>query len=185
MVGRGLRTSSRKKDCLLIDLANCYIEHGTISNPNVTWKEKSEGGGTRNSWYYTEICPHCETVIEKGLINCPECGESLEEEITEIDNLQLLHNIKKDVKSISLVSVEEVDTRKKKKAIKLSLNVQGLGIVEHYYKFNDEVLFAKIYNEHSNFEHKFDKLSKKRFLANLNRIFSCNAPVQNNKVVGF
>jgi len=61
MVGRGLRTSPEKRDCLVLDFAGCIEEHGPIDliggRPVVLAK-----------------CAQCREAFSRALGSCPSCG---------------------------------------------------------------------------------------------------------------
>ena len=67
MVGRGLRLADGKKDCLLLDLAGCWQEHGDPVKPKVSSKP------ARNY----RVCPECETLNPLTAERCVECGAIL------------------------------------------------------------------------------------------------------------
>lgn len=61
MVGRGLRTSTNKRDCLILDFAGCIEEHGPIDllggRPTVM-----------------AICQKCRESFSRAVKKCPVCG---------------------------------------------------------------------------------------------------------------
>lgn len=100
MVGRGLRLAEGKKDCLLLDLAGCWQEHGDPASPRVSSKpakkynecpechflnpktaEKCENCGfplkNTNSEVEQPFCPNCQGLITRQMLQCPWCGEWL------------------------------------------------------------------------------------------------------------
>ena len=98
MVGRGLRIAEGKEDCLLLDLAGCWKEHGSPSRPIVrvgrqprdtiecpecglendvrrvlceSCNAKLRPDSTSDE---ETLCPHCGTAVTNRTIICPDCG---------------------------------------------------------------------------------------------------------------
>ena len=79
-VGRGLRPLDNKKDCLILDHAGCYHEHGPI-NQNFEWvlsgkREKKGLNGPATIGKPSSITcsnPQCGYVFSKSPV-CPRCG---------------------------------------------------------------------------------------------------------------
>jgi DNA repair protein RadD len=67
MIGRGLRISPGKTNCLVLDFGGNVLEHGPIDdvNPNRTGK----GGKVP-----MKHCPKCQTLVYCSVTHCPECG---------------------------------------------------------------------------------------------------------------
>lgn len=65
LAGRGLRLSPRKKDCLFLDYGRVVESLGFIGNVKITRNRKE---------IQAKICIECETIIDKTLAKCPECG---------------------------------------------------------------------------------------------------------------
>jgi len=61
MVGRGLRLHERKRDCLVLDFANCIDEHGPI--------DTLDGGCTALA-----VCGQCRESFSRATGKCPICG---------------------------------------------------------------------------------------------------------------
>ncbi len=70
-VGRGLRLSPGKQDCLVLDLAGNVRRHGPIDqvDPAKKGKEGDEKGEAP-----TKTCPECAEIIFAGLAACSACG---------------------------------------------------------------------------------------------------------------
>jgi superfamily II DNA or RNA helicase len=71
MAGRALRPAPGKSDCVILDHANCFREHGGVGDRQ--WilaadKPKSGGGAPE------KICPGCGLIVPLGCRECPECG---------------------------------------------------------------------------------------------------------------
>jgi hypothetical protein len=87
MVGRGLRVHPAKKDCLVLDLAGCFVRHGSIRRPIVRIDgqalpmEGQEVDPTRR-------CPGCEEAIPLSTFSCPYCQADLGPKVEEVDHEQ-------------------------------------------------------------------------------------------------
>lgn len=68
MVGRGLRLADGKPDCLVLDLAGCFAEHGAVNTPKVR-----KGRGKKEE----VICPVCKTVNPATNLYCSACSSLL------------------------------------------------------------------------------------------------------------
>ncbi len=77
MVGRGLRLSETKKDCLVLDFAGNAMRHGPID----TLAPDSKPGLKREP--VARKCPQCKCVAAPKTQVCPECGFVWEQEIKE------------------------------------------------------------------------------------------------------
>lgn len=69
MVGRGLRITEGKKDCLILDFAGCVRQHGPITNPRIK-DHKSTGDGDAP----VKDCPECAELVHLSAKACPACG---------------------------------------------------------------------------------------------------------------
>lgn len=78
MVGRGMRTASGKKDCLLLDYAGNCVRHGPIDAVNPETPGKGEGVAPAKE------CPACQAIIAAGFRICPVCGHEFPEEAPKI-----------------------------------------------------------------------------------------------------
>lgn len=69
IIGRGVRICEDKANCLVLDLAGNFMEHGGLGSPFVgktKGKAKTEKG---------KICPSCETFIPGvNILECPDCA---------------------------------------------------------------------------------------------------------------
>jgi DNA repair protein RadD len=72
MVGRGLRVSAGKRDCLVLDFANCIEEHGPIDLL----------GGQRT---IIAVCKKCREAFSRAVGQCPACGWEIP--IIEVERL--------------------------------------------------------------------------------------------------
>ena len=70
MLGRGTRVHSNKKDCLVLDYAGNTEELGTINNPIVRAKSKSDGKGMAP----LKVCD-CGIYLAAQQRECPSCGK--------------------------------------------------------------------------------------------------------------
>lgn len=71
MVGRGMRRSPGKTDCLLLDFAGNIERHGSLGDIDVQHKEKREAGGRPPG---TKECPDCATEALNWQSQCAMCG---------------------------------------------------------------------------------------------------------------
>lgn len=69
MIGRGMRTSPGKKDCLVLDYAGVVMRHGPIDAVDPE-KKYTEGDGVAP----VKECPECHDFIACGFRTCPSCG---------------------------------------------------------------------------------------------------------------
>ncbi len=92
MVGRGLRISPSKKDCLVLDFANCIDEHGPID---------LLGEGQQ---VVMATCGECRESFSRATRACPACGWEIPKQ--EIERLEIvererrMHSDKASGKSI-------------------------------------------------------------------------------------
>lgn len=91
MVGRGLRTSDGKSDCLVLDFASCIDEHGPVDLL----------GGAKT---VMAVCQQCRESFSRALKYCPTCNwEVPKNEIKRLENLEKekrMHGTKASKKSI-------------------------------------------------------------------------------------
>lgn len=69
-VGRGLRISEGKKNCLVLDMAGLVYEHGPIDTLNDRIKTKEKGPPGKAP---VKTCQECLTIVAAGCRVCPEC----------------------------------------------------------------------------------------------------------------
>lgn len=70
IMGRGMRNSPGKQDCLVLDFAGNVARHGPVDRVNPKKPRKSEEGGEAP----TKTCPECDSIVFAGLSECPDCG---------------------------------------------------------------------------------------------------------------
>ncbi len=91
MVGRGLRNSRAKTDCLVLDFAGCIDEHGPIDLL----------GGERT---VMAVCGRCRESFSRARKICPVCGMELPkqeiERLERVESERRLHGDKASGKSI-------------------------------------------------------------------------------------
>lgn len=94
-VGRGMRLAEGKKDCILLDMAGVYWEHGPITEiTNWTLSGKTKAASAKNEERKERNsrpihCLHCQHVYT-GQLKCPHCGtipmkERYGQDVEEID----------------------------------------------------------------------------------------------------
>lgn len=70
-VGRGLRTSPGKENCLVLDFAQVILRHGPVDAITLPGdKRKGEGDGAAPA----KVCPQCDSIILISARECPDCG---------------------------------------------------------------------------------------------------------------
>ncbi len=79
MVGRGLRISEGKKDCLLLDLSGNILRHGSPNAPrirlgaNLALEAFGQGAGDTEE-VPERRCPFCDALLfDTAGLNCPQC----------------------------------------------------------------------------------------------------------------
>lgn len=79
-VGRGLRVSGDKKDCLVLDYGNVVRSCGPLNDPKVVNARK---GKSIEDEVQHRVCPNCCEYVLKILAACNVCGFSFREEKKE------------------------------------------------------------------------------------------------------
>ena len=69
MVGRGLRISPEKENCLVLDFAGNIEKHGIVTDIQPPHKRRKRQGIAP-----TKICPKCDELVHLSAKVCPECG---------------------------------------------------------------------------------------------------------------
>jgi DNA repair protein RadD len=67
-IGRGMRASDGKTDCLVLDFAGNTLRHGPIDR--VDGRKRPTHGGEAP----VKTCPSCRSIIFTGFRTCPDCG---------------------------------------------------------------------------------------------------------------
>jgi len=67
IIGRGLRVSPEKENCLILDFAGNLMRNGAIDSPVI--KTKGKGGGEA----IMKECPHCAEIVHAAVRTCPSC----------------------------------------------------------------------------------------------------------------
>lgn len=70
VVGRGLRTTEGKENCLVLDYANAVSTLGPLEDPVIGKKSKGKKGDAPN----LKSCPECRTYVPPRSMECPQCG---------------------------------------------------------------------------------------------------------------
>lgn len=71
IVGRGMRLSPGKTNCLVLDFAGNIKRHGPIDSIKL---RKNKKGETEVVGAPTKTCPQCESEIHAAMKECPDCG---------------------------------------------------------------------------------------------------------------
>jgi DNA repair protein RadD len=72
MVGRGLRVSEGKKDCLILDYGKNVLRHGPIDEIRID--RAMRGRSNESGEVVAKKCPECEYLVAAGYATCPHCG---------------------------------------------------------------------------------------------------------------
>lgn len=70
MVGRCLRIAEGKTDSLVLDLVDCYSDHGSIKKPKVSHAVDRDIEGEAPE----KLCENCGAICHLAVKECPECG---------------------------------------------------------------------------------------------------------------
>ncbi|MFZ9048633.1 MAG: DEAD/DEAH box helicase [Poseidonia sp.] len=101
IVGRGLRISPEKQDCLVLDFGNNIERHGSLDDP---YYGKAGGAGTGTAAGrkgateedeeddLERVCKKCQWTVSSGDLNCPNCGALLP--------VQVRHEYKADTDAV-------------------------------------------------------------------------------------
>jgi len=81
MLGRGMRTSPGKANCLVLDFGENIVRHGPIDTIQVKHKNgKAEAKGAP-----VKICPGCFSHVLIALRTCPDCGYGFPERSCKLE----------------------------------------------------------------------------------------------------
>lgn len=100
MVGRGLRTFEGKRDCLVLDIANCFEKHGSIRHPIVPNYCGDLPADPFESTTRERHCPHCKEVIPLAIITCPHCMEEIQGAVMTVDHQQTMIEVDESESSV-------------------------------------------------------------------------------------
>jgi DNA repair protein RadD len=70
IMGRGMRNSPGKSDCLVLDFAGNIARHGPVDRVNPKKPRQTTGEGVAP----TKDCPKCMSIVFAGCSECPDCG---------------------------------------------------------------------------------------------------------------
>jgi DNA repair protein RadD len=70
IMGRGMRNSPGKEDCLVLDFAGNIARHGPVDRVNPKKPRQNDGEGVAP----TKTCPKCQSIVFAGTSECPDCG---------------------------------------------------------------------------------------------------------------
>ena len=71
-VGRGLRMSPGKSDCLVLDFANNITTHGPLDQIKVSKGKNGKPGEVQTG--LVKACHQCDVLVPLSVSTCPECG---------------------------------------------------------------------------------------------------------------
>lgn len=86
MVGRGLRITEGKTDCLVLDLSDNFTRHGDPNAPTVIIGGRDAGKPKDSP---LKVCPGCQEIIDAKAQECPECGYRFERPKLVEDNRKM------------------------------------------------------------------------------------------------
>ncbi len=86
IMGRGMRHSEGKENCIVLDYGQNVFRHGPINK--VKPKEKGDGEAPM------KVCPKCATIIALGSRTCPECGYEWPEQEMQREHERLASMLK-------------------------------------------------------------------------------------------
>lgn len=84
-VGRGLRLSPGKADCLVLDFAGNITAHGPLDEIKVSRPRNGKAAEVRTGLVRT--CLHCQTHVPITALVCPECGYNFPPAAREVNHL--------------------------------------------------------------------------------------------------
>lgn len=71
MVGRGMRTTEGKEDCLLLDFAGNARRFGPIDYADGRKKK-----GEKDDTFSAKVCPDCQAILHANTLECKDCGHT-------------------------------------------------------------------------------------------------------------
>lgn len=71
MIGRGMRLSEGKKDCLVLDMAGVVRKHGPLDDIVVP---KDKRNAREEAAVRAKECPACSSLVALRTVECPDCG---------------------------------------------------------------------------------------------------------------
>lgn len=74
IVGRGMRVSPGKENCLVLDFAGNIERHGPIDEIKVRSKAKADESSTSGA--PVKECPQCQSLVPISVMICPDCGHA-------------------------------------------------------------------------------------------------------------
>lgn len=116
-IGRGLRSSPGKKDCIILDNAGNVFRHGTAYRPRDISLEKIERRKKQKEDVSVRQCQECFFVYELPCIECPQCGA-----VPPKREIKIIEGILKEYSETE----EEKDQRKIKEAQKMFYKIQWI-----------------------------------------------------------
>lgn len=129
MVGRGLRLSEGKENCLVLDIAGLYKQHGYYKDIELDFENKDDKKGKAP----TKVCPECGDVVASQKMIC-ECGyEFTADDIEDIGGEIKMKDHARDI-GVSIYSATTARHIARSGKTCLKLNVKtSQGVMSHYY----------------------------------------------------
>jgi DNA repair protein RadD len=147
-VGRGLRPSPGKEDCLVLDYAGVVATLGPLEAPAIG--KKSRGGEKIEQTQ--KACPECRTYVSPRALKCPTCGfdwpklEATKNALTAAEDLDFLKK-----------QSQEIEVRD----VRLSVHVSKAGSLCYKISYFPNGIFLEPLDEYFNVDLGF---SMRRFI---------------------
>lgn len=107
MVGRGLRITPGKTDCLVLDFADCISTHGPIDDLIIRDKRSR---ATSDAPAPVKTCPQCQEILPASATVCHACGHEMPREMkhkNQADNADPLKNYTEEWVDVTSVTWSE------------------------------------------------------------------------------
>ncbi|MEA2080004.1 MAG: DEAD/DEAH box helicase [Pseudomonadota bacterium] len=109
MIGRGLRTSPGKQNCLVLDFSGNVARLGPINDVHIPQKNIKKGSAKNH--VFVKVCPDCATLVHIHLMQCPECSYRFPEKTklnTRSSEADLVKTKSDRHKSVEIVHVDYI-----------------------------------------------------------------------------
>ena len=85
-VGRGLRTTPGKENCLVLDFAQLVMKHGPVDAIDVmSVGKKAKDPDAEKGDVPAKTCPECKSILFIATMQCPDCGYEFPEPEPKIE----------------------------------------------------------------------------------------------------